>query len=52
MASSVTTGAILTLLAWVGLQITVVHGKYVIDRIDAGEYRKGPFREASGDPDE
>lgn len=43
MVSSIILGAILTLLAWIGLQIAVVHGKYVVDAIPEGEYRKGPF---------
>ncbi|WP_157837709.1 hypothetical protein [Haloferax sp. ATB1] len=47
MVSTLTIGAILTLLAWVGLQAAVVHGKYVVDKIAAGEYRKGPFSETT-----
>lgn len=52
MASSLAVGAILTLLAWLGLQIAVVHGKYVTDKIAVGEYHKGPFRESGDQPDE
>lgn len=48
MVSTLTIGAILTLLAWVGLQVAVIHGKYVVDSIAAGEYQKGPFSEATG----
>lgn len=43
MVSTLTIGAILTLLAWIGLQVAVVHGKYVVDNIAAGEYDKGPL---------
>ncbi|WP_167879920.1 hypothetical protein [Halorhabdus rudnickae] len=50
MVSVLTIGAVLTLLAWIGLQGTVVHGKYVVDKIADGEYDKGPFtKENSGD---
>lgn len=43
MVSTLTIGAILTLLAWIGLQVSVLHGKYVVDKIADDEYRKGPF---------
>ncbi|WP_254545311.1 hypothetical protein [Halomarina pelagica] len=43
MVSTLTIGAVLTLLAWVGLQVAVIHGKYVVDKIAAGDYEKGPF---------
>ncbi|WP_161611444.1 hypothetical protein ACH9L7_19700 (plasmid) [Haloferax sp. S1W] len=46
MVSTLILGAILTLLAWVGLQAAVIHGKYVVDKIDSGEYQKGPFSDA------
>lgn len=52
MVSSLMMGAILTLLAWLGLQLAVIHGKYVTDKIAAGEYHKGPLRESGGEPDE
>lgn len=53
MVSTLTIGAILTLLAWIGLQVAVVHGKYVVDKIADDEYRKGPFdRPQDGDPRE
>lgn len=44
MVSTLTIGAILTLLAWLGLQAAVIHGKYVVDKIAVGEYDKGPFK--------
>ena len=44
MVSTLTIGVILTLLAWIGLQVAVVHGKYVVDTIADGEYQKGPFK--------
>lgn len=47
-----TLGAILALVAWLFLQLTVVHGKYVTEKIATGEYDKGPFKEAEGEPDE
>lgn len=37
MASSLTVGTILTLLAWLGLQIAVIHGKYVVERDNIAE---------------
>jgi len=43
MVSTVVLGAVLALLAWIGLQVAVIHGKYVVDKIAAGEYQKGPF---------
>lgn len=46
MVSELTVGAGLAILAWLGLQVTVFHGKYVIDKIAAGEYSKGPFSHA------
>ncbi len=53
MVSTLTIGAILTLLAWIWLQITVVHGKYVVDKIADNDYRKGPFdRPRDGDSHE
>lgn len=48
MVSFLVVGGVLTLLAWIGLQITVVHGKYVVDRIADGEYEKGPFEDRKG----
>lgn len=48
MVSTLTIGAVLTLLAWVGLQVAVSHGKYVVDKIAAGEYNKGPFDNREG----
>lgn len=47
MVSTLIIGAVLTLLAWIGLQIAVIHGKYVVDKIAAGEYQKGPFSDAT-----
>lgn len=44
MVSSLTVGIVLTLLAWVGLQAAVLHGKYVTEKIAAGEYNKGPMK--------
>jgi hypothetical protein len=41
---SLTTGIVLTLVAWLGLMIAVVHGKYVTEKIWAGEYHKGPLK--------
>ena len=41
---SLTTGVVLTLVAWLGLMITVLHGKYVTEKIGAGEYHKGLFK--------
>lgn len=53
MVSTLTIGAILTFLAWIGLQIAVVHGKYVVDKIAENQYRKGPFdRPQDGDSHE
>lgn len=53
MVSTLTIGAILTLLAWIGLQVAVVHGRYVVDTIADEEYRKGPFdRPQEGDSHE
>lgn len=53
MVSTLTIGAILTLLAWIGLQAAVIHGKYVVDTIADGEYDKGPFKHhTSGGSDE
>lgn len=52
MVSMLTVGVILTLLAWLFLQLVVIHGKYVTEQIAADEYRKGPFRKSGGDPDE
>lgn len=53
MVSTLMLGAVLTLLAWIGLQVAVVHGKYVVDKIADDEYRKGPFnRSSDGDPHE
>jgi len=49
MVSTLTSGAILTLLAWLGLQLAVIHGKYVVDNIAAGEYNKGPLNQQAGD---
>lgn len=43
MVSELTIGAGLALLAWLGLQTAVFHGKYVVDKIAAGKYSKGPF---------
>lgn len=48
MVSTLITGAILTFLAWIGLLIAVLHGKYVVDKIAAGEYEKGPFSSTDG----
>lgn len=48
MVSALIIGAILTLLAWIGLQITVIHGKYVVDKIADGKYDKGPFSNGDG----
>lgn len=49
MVSTLAIGAVLALLAWIGLQVAVVHGKYVVDKIAVGEYNKGPFEERDGD---
>lgn len=46
---SLTVGIILTLLAWFLLLVATVHGKYVTDKIAAGEYDKGPV-EGDRDP--
>ncbi|MFC7156235.1 hypothetical protein ACFQPA_12360 [Halomarina halobia] len=48
MVTTLVIGAILTLLAWIGLLVAVIHGKYVVDRIDAGEYEKGPLDRSNG----
>lgn len=48
MVSTLTVGALLALLAWIGLQIAVIHGKYVVDKIASGEYEKGPFDKGNG----
>ncbi|WP_187292645.1 hypothetical protein [Salinarchaeum sp. Harcht-Bsk1] len=48
MVSTLTIGAILTLLAWVWLQVAVIHGKYVVDKIAEGEYNKGPLQGRDG----
>jgi hypothetical protein len=47
---SLTVGIVLTLLAWLGLMIAVIHGKYVSEKVEAGEYQKGPFK-GRADPD-
>lgn len=52
MVSSLLVGAVLSFIAWLALQIVVFHGKYVTEKIAAGEYRKGPFRESRGETDE
>ncbi|QRV14945.1 hypothetical protein [Haloterrigena salifodinae] len=49
MVSTLVLGAVLTLLAWVWLQLAVLHGKYVVDKIAAGEYRKGPLDRPDGE---
>jgi len=48
MVSTLIIGATLTLLSWIGLQITVVHGRYVVDKIAEGTYDKGPFNKGDG----
>ena len=45
MVSTLTLGIVLTLLAWLGLQAAVLHGKYVTEQIAAGEYNKGPLKD-------
>ncbi|WP_227379865.1 hypothetical protein [Haladaptatus halobius] len=52
MVSTLIAGVILTVLAWLGLQIAVVHGKYVTDKIAEGRYHKGPFRNRDGETNE
>lgn len=47
MVSTLIIGVVLTFLAWVGLQVAVIHGKYVVDKIAAGGYQKGPFSNAT-----
>lgn len=42
MVSTLQFGIILTLVAWIILLIATVHGKYVTEKIAAGEYEKGP----------
>ncbi|OKY77109.1 MAG: hypothetical protein BTN85_1754 [Candidatus Methanohalarchaeum thermophilum] len=37
-------GIILSILAWLGLLIFVLHSKYVVEKIKKDEYNKGPFR--------
>ena len=51
MVSKLEIGVALTILAWVGLQAAVVHGRHVVEEIDAGKYDKGPFADR-GEPDE
>ncbi|MFB9807580.1 hypothetical protein ACFFQF_21220 [Haladaptatus pallidirubidus] len=52
MDSTLLVGAALTIVAWLGLQIAVFHGKYVTEKIAAGEYNKAPFRKSRRNPDE
>lgn len=51
MVSMLPIGAVLTASAWLDLQITVFHGKYVTEKITAGKYNKGPLRGTGGEPD-
>ena len=45
---SLTVGIILTLLAWFTLLVATAHGKYVTEKIAAGEYDKGPVEGETG----
>ncbi len=44
MVSTLVIGIVLTLLAWFLLLAATIHGKYVTDKIAAGEYDKGPVQ--------
>ena len=48
MVSTLFIGPILTLLAWIGLMVAILHGKYVVDKIAVDEYEKGPFSSLNG----
>ncbi|WP_435158331.1 hypothetical protein [Haladaptatus sp. DFWS20] len=39
-------GILLTVLAWGGLLVVVLHGRYVVERIAAGTYQNAPADEA------
>lgn len=43
MISALELGVALTVLAWLGLLVAVVHGTHVVEAIAAGTYRNGPF---------
>lgn len=48
MVSTLAIGVVLTLIAWFLLLLATVHGKYVTDKIAAGEYDKGPVGREDG----
>ncbi len=52
MALDLALGASLALGAWVALVAAVLHGRYVVDAIAAGRYRKGPLARLSAAPDD
>lgn len=43
MVSDLQFGTALTIIAWLGLQAAVFHGKHVTERIARGDYTKGPL---------
>ncbi len=45
MVTELQLGVVFTGLAWLGLLVATVHGKYVVEKIAAGEYDKGPLRD-------
>lgn len=49
MVSTLTVGIVLTLVAWLGLQAAVLHGKYVTEKIAAGEYNTRPMKREAGE---
>jgi hypothetical protein len=49
MEASLAVGIVLSLLAWLGLLAAVLHGKYVTEKIAAGEYDKGPLKGRTDD---
>lgn len=51
MSMGLKVGLVLTIMAWIGLIASVVHGKYVTEKIGAGTYRKGPFEAGEEDRD-
>lgn len=44
-------GASLTLGAWLALVAAVLHGRYVVDAIASGRYRKGPLARRTTAPE-
>lgn len=45
---SLTVGMILSLLAWTGLMIAVVHGKHVSEQLSGRGYENGPHKRRGG----